>query len=193
MTERTIICNDTDMLAQLDEMSRCNLCQLSTRRHRIVLGRGHLPCDLLLIGEAPGRGEDISGIPFIGPAGLLLNKTLRRVVEEAKISNTPRLFITNVLACRPCETQAGENRQPTSEETWACWGRLKTTIGFAAPKAIVLVGKVAQALRKDIPHHRMYDILHPAYLLRSGGERSPQYPRWLREWMTIMSEVMNNG
>ena len=161
-----------------NDCQRCGLCH--TRRN-IVFGRGKLPADVLFIGEAPGRSEDMLGEAFVGASGRLLNKAL----EEAQTLATciplhPRYFIPNVCGCRPCDSQGGDNRQPTGEEAWACWPRLEQTYKDVSPRRVVLLGKVAsQFCKKAWPEAAQ--LVHPAYVLRSGGVGCPTYRSFVRD------------
>lgn len=161
---------------------RCGLCQ--TRRE-IVFGRGVLPASVLFISEAPGKTEDLLGIPFIGPAGKLLDAAISRALEMMESNEkTPSYFITNTVACRPTDSKQGENRQPTGEEVWACFERLQRTASQVKPKRVVFLGEVAkQYLKKAFPS--AYSLRHPAYILRKGGIESPEFRAMARDLSAI--------
>ena len=166
----------------------CRNCGLHKYRYKVVLGSGHIPADLLLIGEAPGQSEDTIGMPFVGPAGRLLDVILSTSQKIARIKKMPTMYRTNVLACRPCDGIALPNRAPTDEEMWACEERLVKTIALVSPKAIALIGKTAERVF-DYATRPCYCVLHPAFLLRTGGVNSPQFSRTCREFADILWSV----
>jgi uracil-DNA glycosylase family 4 len=165
--------------------SVCTSCVLHASRRQVVLGRGDLPCDLLFIGEAPGKSEDVLGKPFIGRSGKLLDTAIEAaclIVHRHK----PRMYITNIVACRPCDSPQGDNRPPTPDEIYACNARLRDELHAAEPKAVVLLGKVAQkAALRLLPTATC--LVHPAYILRQGGQGCPSWIKFVRD----LSEVLN--
>jgi uracil-DNA glycosylase len=155
----------------------CTLCQLQTTRTQTVFGVGNRLAEWMVIGEAPGADEDKRGEPFVGRAGQLLNSMLRAV-------GYPRgqVFIANVLKCRP-----PGNRDPRPEEVTCCMPYLARQIELVNPRMILCVGRIAaqNLLDTDKPIgklrgqvHRLGEqqrpvvvTYHPAYLLRSPGEK----------------------
>ena len=127
-------------------LQSCNLCSLCGNNYgkegyppqyrkptQKVQGRGTLPCDILMLGEAPGENEDKQGVPFIGDSGQFLEGCIR----DAGLDSL-RVYITNVARCRP-----PGNRKPTPAEVEACslWTQLE--IEAASPKVIVCLGATA--------------------------------------------------
>ncbi len=90
---------------------KCKKCQLCKGRTKVVFGTGPVPCNLMLIGEAPGADEDLQGEPFIGRAGQLLTK----ILESINIKRPDDIYIANTVKCRP-----PENRAPLGSEQEAC-------------------------------------------------------------------------
>ncbi len=168
--------NTAKSLTQIrDELGDCQRCPLSVTRKQIVFGAGAQSARLLFVGEAPGASEDAEGVPFVGPAGQLLDKM---IVAMGFSRNS--VYIANVLKCRP-----PGNRDPRAEEITACEGVLAAQIKTIAPEVIVTLGKPAAhlllqtkanmgALRgkwqlyRDIPVMPTY---HPAYLLRDASKK----------------------
>lgn len=158
--------------------SNCRKCQLSKERTKVVFGSGNHDANVLLIGEAPGREEDMNGEPFIGRAGKLLTEILFSVKLSRK-----NVYITNTVKCRP-----PENRNPNHDEIEACSTYLDQQINLISPSVIVLLGKIAaeslmstsepmSSLRGKVHLYKdtqipMLVFYHPAYLLRSPGEKS---------------------
>ena len=158
--------------------SNCRKCQLSKERTKVVFGSGNHDANVLLIGEAPGREEDMNGEPFIGRAGKLLTEILFSVKLSRK-----NVYITNTVKCRP-----PENRNPNHDEIDACSTYLDQQINLISPSVIVLLGRIAaealmstsepmSSLRGKIHLYKdtqipMLVFYHPAYLLRSPGEKS---------------------
>lgn len=149
------------------------------RHYQLIDTDDPVNVDILFLGEAPGRVEDTRGLPFVGPSGALLEKMLGEAME---LHGVRRLitYITNIVACRPCDSARGENRPPKDSEVWACFERLQTEIAMIAPKRVVLLGETAfnngkKTFKSGI---KMY---HPAYILRQGGESSAVYLQFIRD------------
>lgn len=152
-------------------------CPLGKTAHQHVLGTGSRIAKILLIGEGPGRSENVLGIPFVGKAGKLLD----RMLEESKVFRS-RVFITNLVACRPCDGIRAENRQPTEKEVYACQPRLIQLLSLLKPKVVVLVGKVAQHYGHQLLRQLRWKgtivyMTHPAAFLRQGGASAPGYAK----------------
>lgn len=153
---------------------QCRNCPLAERRTHVVFGEGNLQADLMFIGEGPGRDEDLSGRPFVGAAGQLLDKMI-----AAMQFTREEVYIANIVKCRP-----PNNRNPEAEEAAVCIGYLEKQIELVSPKVIVLLGAVAlkhllklDGLRRhrgnwltyrDIP---VMATFHPASLLRSPSDK----------------------
>lgn len=155
----------------------CTRCKLSKYRKNVVFGRGTLPCEVLFVGEAPGKDEDRHGYAFVGRAGQLLDKAMH---DSGLISR--RWFITNMVGCRPCDGVGMPNRQPEPDEIAPCQDRLVSTVYLASPTDVVLMGRTAQLWYPIEPAwtHGVHRLPHPAYILRSGGEKSPLYSTFVR-------------
>jgi len=148
-------------------------------RRNIVFGVGRPSADLVVVGEAPGRDEDLSGEPFVGRSGQLLTRMLAAI-------GVPRedAYICNVLKCRP-----PRNRDPEASEIATCSPFLARQIAAIAPKVIITTGRFASQtvlgldlnmgqLRgtvrsfEGVPVVPMY---HPAYLLRNPSAKRQTY------------------
>jgi len=112
---------------------RCENCGLHKTRTNSVPGKGSPGADIVFVGEAPGRSEDVRGEPFVGAAGRRLSAAL----EKAGISRE-EVYITNVVKCRP-----PGNRVPLQDERIACGDYLKGEIGIIKPKIICVMGNTA--------------------------------------------------
>lgn len=152
------------------EMEECRDCALCEQRSQVVPGAGAWDSEVMLIGEAPGATEDITGVPFVGQAGKLLDHLLSSAALKRE-----NIYITNVVKCRP-----PRNRQPTKGEIAHCFKFLKRQIEYVNPRVIVLCGAtslgVFSKLAKVSEDHGepfLYDgricfpIFHPAAALRS--------------------------
>ncbi len=173
----------------------CTKCRLAKGRTKVVFGNGPVPCDLMLIGEAPGADEDIQGLPFVGRAGQLLTQILASV----GIKRPDDIYIANTVKCRP-----PENRAPMADEQAACWPYLEAQIKYVNPKIILLAGSpaVKAVLKTDQPitslrgqwlklpgtDRSVMPLFHPAYLLRNPSKEKGK-PKWLT-WQD-MQEVKN--
>jgi uracil-DNA glycosylase family 4 len=167
------VSTDLDGLRKM--VDNCNRCELHKKRQNIVFGEGPENAKLVLVGEAPGREEDMQGRPFVGPSGELLTDMLNAVNISRK-----DVFITSVIKCRP-----PHNRTPRNEEIAACSSFLRHQLRLIDPPFILALGLVAaQTLLKEkaplkslrgrfhqLGNARVMVIYHPAYLLRSKGSQ----------------------
>ena len=153
----------------------CHKCSLGDTRTNCVFGVGNPEADLMFVGEAPGEQEDLSGTPFVGRAGQLLDKFLYAV-------DIPRenVYIANILKCRP-----PKNRDPLPEEEDACIEYLREQVRIIKPKVIVCLGRIS-AMRLIKPDFKitkehgqwfekgsftMTAVFHPAALLRDPRKK----------------------
>jgi DNA polymerase len=165
--------------------STCAKCRLAKGRTKVVFGSGPVPCDLMLIGEAPGADEDLQGLPFVGRAGQLLTQILASV----EIKRPDDIYIANTVKCRP-----PDNRAPQADEQAACAPYLAAQIKYVKPKIILLAGAPAikAVLKTDeaitglrgkwrkLPGTEIavMPLFHPAYLLRNPSKEKGK-PKWL--------------
>ena len=159
------------LLAFHREIRDCQLCPLGKTRTHFVFGVGNPRAGLMFIGEAPGRDEDIQGIPFVGRAGQLLTLMIQAIGMKRE-----DVYIANVLKCRP-----PNNRDPQPAEIEKCEPYLLKQIELIAPKLIVALGRFACAsllkttaalgsLREKIHSYNNVPLIvtyHPAALLRN--------------------------
>lgn len=172
----------------------CPGCELKTHKTRSksyqVIGRGDVPADLLFIGEAPGKSEDMIGEPFVGPAGNLLEAMIKEASGMAGIYERLSYYVTNTVLCRPwiwdeCDELYGQNRKPKEEEVLACMPNVLEIARIVNPILVVFVGKVSeQYYAKEFSHTT--SLYHPAFHLRYGGRSSPYY----RTDMRILSDAL---
>jgi len=157
----------------------CKRCPLCRYRTNVVPGEGNRNASLMFVGEGPGRDEDLSGRPFVGAAGQLLNKMIAAIGIRRE-----DVYIANVVKCRP-----PGNRVPKEEEAKACIPYLRRQVYLIKPKVIVCLG--ATALRYVIdPEARITRVrgqwverkgywliptYHPAALLRDPAKK---YEAW---------------
>ncbi|PKP22674.1 MAG: uracil-DNA glycosylase [Bacteroidetes bacterium HGW-Bacteroidetes-21] len=112
----------------------CTKCRLSETRTQVVFGEGNPQGGILIIGEGPGRDEDLQGRPFVGRSGKLLDK----ILADCGFNRTNHVFIANIVKCRP-----PENRVPLPDEKAACIPFLMKQIELLDPKIILLLGATA--------------------------------------------------
>ena len=176
-----------------NDVIKCKKCSLSDTRTNAVFGVGDFSASLMLVGEAPGEQEDLSGEPFVGRAGQLLDKMLAAIDR----SRENDVFICNVLKCRP-----PENRDPKSDEINQCEPYLVNQIDLIKPKLIVALGRIAgktllgvdkslKDMRKKIHNYHDSDLIvtyHPAALLRNPNWKPYAWEdfKWIR---SILEEV----
>lgn len=158
--------------AHNDRWRKCFRCPISQYSHNKALIRGTLPCDVLFVGEGPGKYEAVLGYPFVGEAGKLLDVWLAALKNDGFLFN---YAVSNVVACRPCENPGAANRAPTALEITNCKPRIREVLELCSPKAIVAVGGAAEEELYDYPRGDIpfVSVRHPAYVLRQGGAGSP--------------------
>jgi uracil-DNA glycosylase family 4 len=154
-------------LLHVERWKNCQECPLCAQRNKIVLARGVVPCDVLFLGEAPGNSEDVSGQPFDGPAGDLLEKIVDAVRRTSRVRFTEAY--TNVVCCFPAEAKKTADHRPEPEEIQACSPRLQEFVEIASPRLIVCVGKVPKDWGPIVcgadSSVQWCDIVHPSHIL----------------------------
>ncbi|MFQ5627873.1 MAG: uracil-DNA glycosylase [bacterium] len=160
-----------ELLEQFNaDFKDCSNCGLSEGRTKIVLGAGSPFAKVVLIGEGPGKDEDLKGLPFVGAAGQILERMMKKMGFSRQ-----EVYITNIIKCRP-----PQNRNPMEDEIVSCSPLLEKQISIIKPKFIFCLGKVAAntllkneaslgSLRKKVYDYngaKMYVTYHPAALLR---------------------------
>jgi DNA polymerase len=160
-------------LSLTDRILSCQKCPLSQGRKNAVPGEGNLGTELVFVGEAPGRDEDVQGRPFVGRAGQLLTK----IIHAMKFKRE-EVYITNIVKCRP-----PENRNPQKQEIEMCSDYLREQLEMIKPRVIVTLGKVATdsfvqsklgmtAIRGHFYEYNNIKVMptfHPSYIIRNEG------------------------
>lgn len=161
------------------ECLSCQKCALAETRHNVVFGDGDRNAEVMFIGEGPGEQEDLSGKPFVGKAGKLLDDMLAIIdLDRSKV------FIGNMVKCRP-----PQNRDPLNVEQEACIGYLRNQVALIKPKIIVCLGRVAatKLIKEDFKitkeHGQWFEKAgtqmtahyHPAALLRDPRKRPDSF------------------
>lgn len=162
------------------KIARCTRCTLARTRNNVVPGMGVENPDVLVIGEGPGYDEDKQGLPFVGKAGILLDKMLAAIGLDRK-SNC---YIANIVKCRP-----PQNRDPFPQEQDACFSFLEAQINILKPKMILCMGKISSnkmlnqeapigTLRGQIFEYNNIPLMvtyHPSALLRNEQLKRPAW------------------
>ena len=157
----------------------CQKCRLWETRTQVVIGRGSKTGKILFVGEGPGQQEDATGLPFVGPAGQLLDKML-----AAAGLREEQYYIANVVKCRP-----PGNRDPHDDEQAACMNYLRYQFLLLRPKIVVCLGRIAAQALIDpgfkITRQRgqwmerkgcsMMATYHPSALLRDASKKRPAW------------------
>jgi DNA polymerase len=171
-------------LADLERHAATKPDALHDLSDNLVFGEGPDDADLIIIGEAPGEDEDLSGRPFVGRAGQLLDKILASVDIDRNA-----IYVTNIVKFRP-----PGNRNPRPEETAASEPVLLEQIRLIRPQIIATLGNVPTQYFLDTREGitrlhgrwaswngvRVFPLFHPAYLLRnpSRERNSPKWQMW---------------
>jgi uracil-DNA glycosylase len=169
-------------LAELERLAASKPPALADLSNHLVFGEGDPDADLMIVGEAPGEDEDLSGRPFVGRAGQLLDKVLASVdIDRGDV------YVTNLVKFRP-----PANRNPRPEEVAASAPLLLDQIKLVRPQVIVPLGNVPTQWFLDTRDGitklrgrwadwhgvRVLPMYHPAYLLRNPS-REVGGAKWL--------------
>ena len=191
---------------QLEELKKtcldCKSCELGLTSNNVVFSDGNPEtAKAILIGEAPGENEDLTGTPFVGRAGKLLNEFL----EKAGINREKDLYIINTVKCRP-----PKNRVPTDEEKNKCANYLYKQIKIVNPKVLIFCGATAlQSFYKDKiqiskirgrwlevdvdgDKYKSIAIFHPSYLLRNHSLEKGKPRTLMLEDLEFISKEINS-
>jgi DNA polymerase len=176
-----------------DTALTCTACRLAETRTNVVFGVGDPAASLMLVGEAPGKNEDLQGEPFVGAAGQLLDELLAGIgVERGEV------YIANVLKCRP-----PGNRDPKDDEIDSCKGYLREQIRMIRPDVVLTLGNFATKLLvpTDVGITRMrgrpiswwlgatlIPTFHPAAALRGR----PQVKEQMQEDFSLARSVLDD-
>lgn len=167
----------------------CRACGLAETRTQVVFGDGARDAEILLVGEGPGQREDEQGIPFVGPAGQLLDEMLEMTgLDRSKV------YIANIVKCRP-----PRNRDPLNTEQAMCLPWLRRQTALLRPKLIVCLGRIAakSIIKEDFritQEHgtwftrngvQMTAIYHPSALLRDPSKR----PETFQDLLSLRDKV----
>jgi len=169
----------------------CTACGLSQTRTQVVFGVGDPNARVMLVGEAPGKNEDLQGEPFVGAAGRLLDQLLAEIGLQRS-----EVYIANVLKCRP-----PGNRDPHPDEIDSCKGYLREQIRLIGPEVVVTLGNFATKLLLNTdtgitrlrgrPHpwwlgSTLVPTFHPAAALRGGDRVTDQ----MREDFKLVRSIL---
>ena len=171
--------------------TRCGLCET---RHNVVFGMGNREADVMFVGEGPGEQEDLTGVPFVGPAGKLLDDMLS-IIDLDRNTNC---YIANIVKCRP-----PRNRDPLETEQDACIGYLRNQVALVKPKIIVCLGRIAakRLIDQDFRITRQHGtwverggiwmsaIYHPSALLRDVSKR----PETFDDLLSLREKIKEVG
>lgn len=166
---------ELDLLHQIDLCQDCPLNQTCSRK---VPGMGPMQADIMFVGEAPDEVDEQQGVPFVGPAGQLMNRAIEAIGWKRE-----DVYITHVVKCRP-----PENRAPHLDEIGACYRHLIHEIELVRPKVIICWGETAARTLiypqfqmeqehgkwfQSLDGYMMIGVYHPSYLLQLG-DRTPE-------------------
>ncbi|MGI6248344.1 MAG: uracil-DNA glycosylase [Acutalibacteraceae bacterium] len=168
-----------------DACMNCEKCELYKTRTNVVFGAGQKNAEILFVGEGPGEQEDLTGEPFVGRAGQLLDKFL----DYIGLERNTNVFIGNVVKCRP-----PQNRDPRPEETEVCIDWLREQVRQMRPKIIVCLGRIS-AQRLIAPNFKVTQehgdfiekggilfmgTFHPAAILRDPRRKPEAFEDFLK-------------
>ena len=166
------------------ELGDCTRCGLHQHRKNLVFGVGSETAELVIVGEAPGQNEDLTGEPFVGRSGQLLTRMLAAIGLRRD-----QVYICNVIKCRP-----PQNRDPAPDEVATCSPFLVRQVEAIGPRVVMTVGKFASqrilGLEESMGRMRgqthewqgipVVPSYHPAYLLRNPAAKRQAWDDLLR-------------
>nr|WP_249314239.1 uracil-DNA glycosylase [Gehongia tenuis] len=183
----------------MEDVERCEACGLCRTRTHVVPGGGDVHSPLMFVGEGPGAEEDRQGLPFVGPAGKLLDKMIEAIGVRRQ-----DVYVANVVKCRP-----PGNRNPTDEEAAACLPFLRQQVALIQPRVIVCLGSVAarHLISPDLRISRdrgewvvrknyfFMPTYHPAALLRNPEWKKDSWKDFksIRDMLRDMDEPLFRG
>lgn len=181
--------------------AKCNACPYGSRTTTRPLYRGNTKkeskrVDILFIGEAPGKQEDLHGEPFIGPSGKLLQFLIHEV--QRKMRWRFRYGIVNTVLCTPFPDGKNKPETPIPLAVEKCEDRVREVAEALQPKVIVTLGKIAEGYILDtgidVDLRCPYLLLkHPAWVLRKGGATTTTYKKWMFEFLDALTELKDNN
>ncbi len=151
-----------ELKAIADEIITNNVCPgLKTQATQLVFGEGNPDAQVVFIGEAPGKNEDLQGVPFVGAAGKFLDEMLQLIHLDRK-----EIYITNIVKYRP-----PNNRDPLPEEKKAFWPYLVRQLDVIKPKLVVTLGR--HSMEYFLPNQKISAIHgQPKQIKVSTGDQS---------------------
>lgn len=171
----------------------CTRCALYETRTNVVFGGGNKNAEVLFVGEGPGEQEDLTGKPFVGRAGKLLDDMLKLI----GLDRNENIYIANIVKCRP-----PKNRDPLNAEQDACIDHLRSQFKLIKPKIVVCLGRISAGrligddfkITRD--HGKWYikdgvrfmALYHPAALLRDPRRRPETFVD-LKELERVIKEI----
>lgn len=165
----------------------CKKCNLWKKRSRVVVARGKIPAEVLLIGEAPGVSEDALGRPFAGPAGHLLDF----ILQKAWGGRFTCCF-TNLVYCIPLDESGDKVSKPPEKSVEACRPYLLNLTKLCKPRLVVTLGEVAEKnVPREVLHKREHTtIVHPAWITRlpDAGQRDLAIQRCVVTLADVVSD-----
>jgi len=184
----------TKNLDQLkSSLANYEYCDLKKGSRNLVFSSGDPDAEVMIIGEAPGREEDIQGVPFVGRAGQLLDKMLRPIGLTRDKNNLNEKLTTTAYICNVIPWRPPHNRDPSSEEIKMMLPFLRKHISLVQPKIIVALGNIScralidqtgiTKLRGnwfDFDNIPLMPMCHPAYLLRNNAAKKDAWSDLLK-------------
>jgi uracil-DNA glycosylase len=178
------------------EWRDCQLCHLAKHRHKVVMARGQIPCDVLFVGEAPGMSEDLTGRPFEGPVGHALDQIIADAIrgevctrchryqtagKEPCGCQAPtrkvRCAYANVVGCVPRKDDGTRGGAPDEDSIQACRPRLEALAVICRPRLIICVGAVSRTLLEPGMYAHSFsidraipreDVKHPGAMFKES-------------------------
>ena len=165
--------------------AKCKSCNLHLLRRNIVGLRGSFDADILFVTEAPSKSDVLRRQLLCGNNSKLLQNLFN---DSGLYKNGIPWAITSILKCRPCDTFSGDTRDPHPEEVLACAKHFLYDAHKVNPKGVVFFGKLtAKYYKNEFPNS--ITLVHPSFVVRTGGVASPHYPSMVRLLEDFVDEI----
>lgn len=171
----------------------CERCELSKVRLKVVMSRGKIPSQLVVVAESPGIVEDLFGSPLVGSSGEELDRWIE--IAGAAVGYTPSIAFMNLVGCYS-NVPDRKTPEPTAKEIETCYPRLDALIKLCKPRIIIAVGKLSEkwAEKKDWLNlyptvEKVISILHPSGFLRDRMKFEDKMQRAILALETAFEEL----
>jgi uracil-DNA glycosylase len=171
----------------------CQRCSLADHRHEVVFYRGDMPCDVLFIGDAPSAEDDITGTPFVGPDGDMLDNPKGKDMDSiiTAVDHNFSYAVVQAVGCRP----EIEGQAPSTDQIAECSGRLTSLLTLLEPKVCIFLGitakKTLKTILRQIPDCPTLKVIHPRGVLYAGSNHTLRFKETVMSITSFLREHLS--